>query len=152
VPTDSLHNSLLSDAATVLNAETRWYSPYSVVKEKDLKPTLQEAQGAQNNRPVLAISVPKRPKAWTPGKTLWCGVQSVLDPVGLDLSRSQFIELWVDDFNDFHDPAHPAPRVRGQHVRMHIDIGTVSEDQMRAPDEPPNGRLDTEDTNKDSQL
>src|SRR5262249_23639166 len=47
----------------------------------------------------------------------------------------------------------PLPRVRGQHVKMHIDLGVVSEDQMRSPDKPPNHRLDTEDTGeRDNQL
>ena len=42
------------------NAEVHWYSPYAVVKEVDLKPTLTDAQGRQNTRQVLAISVPRR--------------------------------------------------------------------------------------------
>src|SRR5262249_41103310 len=36
-------------------------------------------------------------------------------------------------------------RVRGLNVKLHIDIGVVSEDQMRSPDAAPNGALDTED-------
>src|SRR2546427_7102421 len=30
-------------------------------------------------------------------------------------------------------------------MKLHIALGWVSEDQMRSPDVPPNGRLDTED-------
>src|SRR5262249_27434459 len=81
------------------------------------------------------------------------GLTYNLDPVGIDLSRSQFIELWVDDWNDHHDPTDPRrePRIRGDgtpgsSVKLHIDLGKVSEDQMRAPNRPANrGKPDTED-------
>jgi cell surface protein SprA len=62
----------------------------------------------------------------------------MLDPEGLDLSRSQFIELWVNDFKD-------QALVRDRHVMLHVDLGAMSEDRMPSPDQPPNGRLDTED-------
>ena len=75
----------------------------------------------------------------------------MLDQVGLDLSRSQFIELWVNDFRDQH-AGDGMGRVRGRHVRLHVDLGTMSEDQMRAPDQPPNGLLDTEDKARDNVL
>ena len=140
------------------NAEVHWYSPPNVVKEHDLKPTLTQAQGGENTHQVLSISLPRRPTSarndFVTGNfdTLWAGMTYLLDPVGLDLSRSQFIELWVNDFNDMHDIRHPAPRVRGRHVKLHIDVGRVSEDMQRAPDRPPNGKLDSEDRNRDGQL
>uniref|UniRef100_A0A832MK34 Cell surface protein SprA n=1 Tax=Eiseniibacteriota bacterium TaxID=2212470 RepID=A0A832MK34_UNCEI len=125
--------------------ELRWYSPPATVEERELKPRLTEAQGALNKRQVLAWSLPRRPATAAPTDTLFTGLTYVLDPVGLDLSRAQFIELWVNDFNDHHNPAAPAPRVRGRNVRLHVDLGAVSEDQQRSPDAPPNGRLDGED-------
>jgi hypothetical protein len=140
------------------NAEIHWYSPPSVVHEKDLKPTLTQAQGGDNPRQVLGISVPRRPLtarnnfAGGDFDTLWAGLTYQLDPVGLDLSKSQFIELWVNDFNDQHDVRHPEPRVRGRHVKLHIDLGRVSEDMQRAPDELPDNVLNTEDQNHDGQL
>ncbi|HTK30834.1 MAG TPA: cell surface protein SprA [Candidatus Saccharimonadaceae bacterium] len=133
------------------NAEIHWYSPPTVIKEKFLKPTLKQAEGADNARQVLALSIPRRPlKAkndFVTGEfdTLWAGLTYPLDPVGLDVSRFQFIELWVNDFNDEHISGFPEPRVRGRHVKLHIDLGRVSEDQMRAPDVLPNGVLDSED-------
>lgn len=136
------------------NAEIDWYSPPNAVKEKELNPSLNDAQGAQNSRQVLALSLPRRPTLGSPRGTidnsandpdsLWAGLTYVLDPNGLDLTRSQFIEIWVDDFRDHHT-GPLVPRVRGNHVRLHIDLGTVSEDQMRSPDARPNDRLDTED-------
>jgi len=131
-------------ADTLRNAETHWYAPPSYVKEKDLKPNLSDAQGAKNPHQSLAITAPRRPSGAAPGASLWAGITYPLDQVGLDLSQSQFIELWVNDF--FPAGASPGThRIRGRHVRLHIDLGTVSEDQMRSPDVAPNDSLDTED-------
>ena len=152
----------LNDIDRVHNAEVRWYSPFAVVKERDLKPSLSDGEGAQNNRQVLAISVPRIPRSSDPsfvpgdpipGDSLWAGLTYPLDASGLDLSKSQFIELWVNDFNDYHTGL-PVPRVRGHHLKLHIDLGAVSEDQQRAPDVPGNNQLDSEDKGplRDNQL
>jgi len=134
------------------NTELRWYSPPSYVRERDLKPNLSDAQGARNPHQVLCLSVPRRPRgAITDSTRLWAGVNYMLDQVGLDLTRSQFIELWVNDFNDHH-AGDGVGRVRGRHVKLHVDLGTMSEDQMRSPDQPPNGLLDSEDKARDNVL
>jgi hypothetical protein len=119
------------------NAELHWYSPHAVVKDSDLDPTLTDDRGAQNSRPVLALSVPRRPVTAAPNDSLWVSLTYKLDPFGLDLRRS-VIDFWVNDWRD-------ASLVRGPGVMLHVDVGVVSEDQMRAPDQRPNGRLDTED-------
>jgi hypothetical protein len=119
-------------------AEIHWYSPAAAVKERDLKPNLSDAQGAQTAHQVLALSIPRRPTTPPDDEFMWAGLTCQLDQVGLDLSRSQFIELWVNDFDDL-------ARVRDRHVRLHVDLGVVSEDQMRSPDMGPNHLLDTED-------
>lgn len=127
------------------NAEVRWYQPPNAVKELDLKPTLSEAQGANNPHQVLAVTVPRKPLSG-PADSLWGGLTYPLDQVGLDLSRSQFIEIWVNDFRDQHRAQGDSiPRIRGDHVKLHIDLGVVSEDQMRAPNRVPDGRLQSED-------
>ncbi len=133
-------------------AETHWYSPPAAIKEKELKPNLTQAQGAENPHQVLALSVPRRPtSAVNPDTnpfdfdTLWAGVTYPLDAAGLDLSRSQFIEVWVNDFNDEHVPGAPEPRIRGRNVKLHIDLGRVSEDEVRSPDRSPDGLLNSED-------
>ena len=120
------------------NAELHWYSPYAVVKDSDLDPSLTDAQGAQNSRQVLALSIPRRPITALPSDTLWVSLTYLLDPVGLDFHRSGLIEFWVNDWRD-------QTLVRGPGLKLHVDLGAVSEDQMRAPDQPPNSRLDTED-------
>jgi hypothetical protein len=135
--------------------ELHWYTPLNAVKEGELKPNLTDAQGRQNPRQALAFSVPRRPTTAvnTPGleDSLWAGLTYLLDPVGFDLSRSQYIDLWVNDFRDYHSGAL-RPRIRGRNVQLHIDLGRVPEDQMRAPNRPPNGRIDSEDRNRDNQL
>lgn len=153
---------------TLANAEVRWFSPVNtrgtsadndLVRERDLRPRLTDGQGAQNVRTVLGLSVPREPSSFNPTtQRMWAGLTYSLDPVGLDLSRSQFLEIWVNDWNDHHDPTFRDPRVRGDgtpnsSVKLHIDLGRVSEDQMRAPNRPPNGRIDTEDQPpRDNQL
>jgi hypothetical protein len=119
-------------------AEIHWFSPPAAIKERDLKPNLSDAQGAQTAHQVLALSIPRRPLTSQSTDFLWAGLTFPLDQVGLDLSRSQFIELWVNDFDDL-------TRVRNRHVKLHIDLGVVSEDQMPSPDVLPDGRLETED-------
>jgi hypothetical protein len=143
----------LAATDTLRNGELRWYSPPGYVKERDLKPRLTDAQGGRNPRQVLCLSVPRRPRT-APGDStrLWGGVTTLVDPAGLNLSRAQFIELWVNDFNDLHAPGDGLGRVRGRHLRLHIDVGSVSEDQMRAPDVLPNRVLDTEDRILDNVL
>src|ERR1051326_3264509 len=148
-------------------AEVHWFTPVNtrgnttdneLVHERDLRPELPPAQGAANVRTVLGISMPRTPTGFAPLDTMWTGLTYNLDQVGLDLSRSQFIEIWVDDWNDHHNPAIREPRIRGDatpgsSVKLHIDLGRVSEDQMRAPNRPPNGVIDTDDRpTRDNQL
>ncbi len=133
------------------NAEVHWFTPLNAVKERELKPNLTDAQGAQNSRQVLAISVPRRPPApfAAPGDSLWVGLTYPLDAVGLDLSRAQFIELWVNDFRD----ETKVPRLPGQSLKLHVDLGVVSEDQRRSPGVPAKRTLDSEDLlPRDNQL
>jgi hypothetical protein len=125
-------------------AEIHWYSSFGVVKERDFDPTLTDAQGAHHPRRVLAFSVPRRPLTSVPTDTLWASLTCLLDPAGLALSRTEALEFWVNDWRD--------ARVRGSGLKLRVDVGQVSEDQMRAPDLPPNHRLDTEDQNDDNQL
>ncbi len=145
------------------NAELHWYYPYNTTKEHDLKPTLSDAEGGSNARQVLALSVPRfptatntvgpadtaitNPKVGGPSEvdSVWAGLTYQLDDRGIDVSRSQFIEIWVNDFNDRHDPGIVDGLVRRNHLRLHVDLGVVSEDQMRAPNRPPDGILQSED-------
>jgi len=122
----------------VHNAEVHWYSPRGVVKDADFDPTLTDEGGAHNSREVLALSVPRRPAGTAPDEPLWVSLTTLLDPVAFDFTGVQAIEFWVNDWRD-------GARVRGPGLKLHVDLGLVSEDQMRAPNQLPNGRLDTED-------
>lgn len=128
----------LLDVPGVHNAEVHWYSPRGVVKDADLDPTLTDERGAHNGREVLAVSLPRRPAAAAPNEPLWISITTLVDPVGLDFTGVPAIEFWVNDWRD-------GARVRGPGLKLHVDLGLVSEDQMRAPNQRPNGRLDTED-------
>ena len=148
--------------------EVHWYTPVSthnsnaddLVHEHDLHPNINTGQTPDNVRTVLALSVPKAPKGFDANNDkLWSGLTYNLDPVGLDLSRSQFIEIWVNDWRDYHDQNGRTGFLRGDgskalhSVKLHIDLGRVSEDQMRAPNRPPDGRINTEDrVPRDNQL
>jgi hypothetical protein len=137
-----LDRSILADTLVQQrNAEVAWFTTISAVKEKDLNPSLTDAEGAQTNHPSLGISLPRRPGNAGPSDTLWAGLTYPLDPVGLDLSRARFIEVWVNDFHNSTSRAVSPNRF----MKLHVDLGSVSEDQMRSPDVPPNLRLDTED-------
>jgi hypothetical protein len=119
------------------NADLHWFNPFNVVEQKDLYPNLTRAEDSQASVTVMSWWVPQK---WdlAPNDTTWFGLTTPLDPAGVDLSRSQFIDLWMNDFRDFR-------LVRHKGVKLHIDIGLVSKDAQLAPDQPPNGILDTED-------
>src|SRR5262249_50410937 len=143
-----VERSILADTALsanrsqrMTNAEIDWFTPLAAVKEHDLKPNLNDANNGSTTHSVLALSLPRRPKSASDGDSLWAGLTYPLDAQGLDLSRSQFIEVWVNDFRDSTERANSPNRF----MKLHVDLGWVSEDQMRSPDAPPNGRLDTED-------
>src|SRR5262249_19657842 len=134
--------SILRDTlAQQRNAEINWFTPISAVKEGDLKPNLTPAEGSQTTHTSLAISLPRRPRNASPDDTLWAGLTYPLDAQGLGLARPQFIELWVNDLRDSLERAQSPNRF----MKLHVDLGLVSEDQMRSPDVPPNGKIDTED-------
>lgn len=150
---DATVTEKMTDLPAVSMGELHWYSPYSVVHESDLKPNLTNAQGSQNIRTVLALSVPRRPITKPASDSLWAGLTYSLDNAGIDLSQAQFIDLWVSDFRDRHNVNQPTDRVRGLHVKLHLDLGVVGEDQMRAPDRPPDNALNSEDKPpRDNQL
>ncbi|MEP7027273.1 MAG: hypothetical protein ABI960_01635 [Candidatus Eisenbacteria bacterium] len=124
-------------------AELIWYNPYNTVKAGDLNPRLTRNEGNQNLITALDFYVPKAPvdRRWQ-ANGMWNGVTTTVDPDGADFSRLQYLEVWLNDWRD--------PDVRqNAKLKLHIDLGIVSEDQQRAPNAPPNGIFDTEDKNKD---
>jgi hypothetical protein len=122
-----------------------WYNPFNVIREGDLRPTLSRAEDRDAPVSVLSWWVPQSRAGAVRDSALWVGLIQPLDRDGVDMSRSQFIDLWMNDFRN--------PTLRDGNVRINIEIGTVSEDAQHFPDLAPNGRLDTEDQEpRDRQL
>ena len=129
---------LLSDHARI-----NWYNPRNIVKEKDLKPILTKEEGSDNDRTVLEMNI-LYPTDSVFTATTWTGLTQALSRTGQDLSRTRFVEIWV---NDHRKADHP-----NTHARLHLDFGTVSEDAFWDRNALPNGKLDTEDKNRDTKL
>src|SRR6185503_13742559 len=73
----------------------------------------------------------------------WTGITQSLSTVGQDLTKIQFMEIWVNDFT----PNHLATQ-----GTLKINFGRVTEDAYWDPANPPNGLLDTEDKSNDGRL
>jgi len=154
IPLQVLDQETETRAAT-RKGELFWYSPRAKVQEGDLQPTLESQEG-DDNRPVLEMKVyPAGPTPEARARS-WVGVVQPLSISGIDLSRAQFLDIWVNDFVRYDRWKNGELARRG---RIHIDLGTVSEDamwyradpsSMQLPDSErtvikPNGILDTED-------
>jgi hypothetical protein len=132
------------------HAMLQWYNPVdplpNAVDEHDLKPTLTKEEGGESQRQVLELNV-RPPAVPDTNSTVklsdWTGLTLSLGNVGQDLSRVQFIEIWVNDFR----PDHAATQ-----GTLHLNFGRVDEDAFWDPRNPPNNQLDTEDKSHDGRL
>jgi hypothetical protein len=138
--------------------DLRWFSPRNTARESDFQPTLETREG-DNSRQVLQMRVFPRGATPQEKKSSWVGIVQVLSARGTDLSRAQFLDVWVNDYRQYRPHPDPSQQRRGKLV---IDIGTVNEDAMWYRNDPahpeqyvlhrPNGKLDTEDQNRDGRL
>lgn len=130
-------SALVSDHAVI-----EWYNVLGVLR-RDLKPVLSEEEGGTLEVPALGVNVlnPPGTSAFTP--TVWTGLTQAVPPALRDFSRNQYLEIWVNDMVQDHSLTR---------ARLHIDLGSVSEDAFWARDSPPNGRYDSEDKNLDGLL
>lgn len=95
--------------------DIRWYAPETRVLRRWLNPNLQ---GQERDETQQALTVYMRNEGgWTADS--WGGIMRGLSRTGLDLTRSQFFEFWINDWQ-----GDPTQR-RG---RLHIDFGLISED------------------------
>jgi hypothetical protein len=130
------------------HARIQWYNPtvlHGGAHERDLKPILTKEEGSDNEHTVLEMNM-LAPKDTTNlfGPTTWTGITQALSRTGQDLSRTRFVEIWVNDRVQNHALTH---------ANLHLDFGKVSEDAFWQTDSLPNGRLDTEDRiNPDTKL
>ena len=131
-------STLVGDHALV-----EWYNARGV-KERDLKPALTDAEGGDNEHTVLELNAvaPSGGAPFTP--LTWTGVTQSISRSGEDLSRTRYIDVWINDHRALNHSATKA--------RLHIDFGRVSEDAYWQEDNFPNDKLDTEDKNLDTRL
>jgi hypothetical protein len=123
------------------------YNPVNTVEARDLNPRLTRAEGAENLVTVLDFYMPRVPSdSVRQHSRLWTGVTTTVEPDGADFSRLQYLELWINDWRDADVRNSDMP---GDSLKLHIDLGVISEDQQRAPGVGPNGLFDTEDKNRD---
>jgi len=116
-----------------LRGRFNWFNPWNVVHEGDLSPDLPDLE-RDDQRTVLEIRAEAGddPDFAAEG---WVGLSQLISRSGLDFTRMQYLEIWVNDFREG----------RNEGWKLKIDLGSVSEDAMWDPDSLPNGRLDTED-------
>jgi len=120
--------------------ETRWFLPRVRVKRLYLNP---ELQGRERDETQQALHVFMKADAdgWQP--TSWGGIMRGLSRVGVDLSESQFVDLWVNDNQQ---------ELADRRGILHIDFGYISEDFFWPEDDQGNlviGTWQYEDANRD---
>jgi hypothetical protein len=129
------------------HARIQWYNPTSShggAHERDLKPILTKEEGSDNEHTVLEMNMLAQGDSTNvfTSKT-WTGITQPLSRTGQDLSRTRFVEIWINDRVQNHTLTH---------ANLHLDFGKVSEDAFWEKDALPNGLLDTEDKNRDTKL
>ncbi|MHB8078090.1 MAG: T9SS outer membrane translocon Sov/SprA, partial [Candidatus Krumholzibacteriia bacterium] len=97
-------------------AQVRWFLPKDVVQRRFLNPDLREAEGKEPQQ-VLQLWMDAGDAGW--GNSTWGGIMRGLGRSGIDLSKAQFLEFWVNDFR-------PQPTER--RGKLHIDFGYIDED------------------------
>jgi hypothetical protein len=142
------------------------YTPRAAVKEGDLQPTREQSGGLadtekDNNRQVLELNFFPSGGTDAERRESWFSLVQPISQRGTDLSRAQFLDLWINDFRSATDTTE----VRDREGILHLEIGVVSEDAIWQRVEPnPSGEIargrfptinrtfDTEDENRDGQL
>ncbi|HPF34573.1 MAG TPA: cell surface protein SprA [Candidatus Krumholzibacteria bacterium] len=99
--------------------DARWYLPRVLTERRHLNPDLKEQEGRETQQ-VLQLHL-QTPDGETWGPQHWGGIMRGLSRSGVDLTKTQFLEFWVNDFR--HD-------VLGDHPTgtLHFDFGYISED------------------------
>ena|GEM_PF-1436317 len=114
-----------------------WFNPYNQVKTVDVFTTRSESELTQSERYMDVLNFWFRPTGSTPSERekSWGGVMRSFGSEGVDLQRTQFIEIWVRGSTT---PFYPergllqAEPSRGKPV-LHIDLGDISENAWYSP-------------------
>src|SRR5256886_267960 len=127
-PSGQPRSPVLSDHVPV-----QWYNRQGVW-ERDLNPSLTNEEGAGRQHTVLELGIGDSTTTFTPRS--WTGLTRSRSRLGEDLSKTQALEVWVND---------KTPNHAGTIAHLHIDFGHVSEDAFWERNNLPNRILDTED-------
>ena len=94
----------------------RWYLPKDRVLRRYLNPDLlgQERDATQ---PSMEMYLRADDESWDSED--WGGIMRGLGRTGLDLSKSQFVEIWIND---------GVPDILQRRGKLHMDFGYISED------------------------
>ncbi len=104
------------DFAPEMRVDTRWYLPKDSVLRRYLNPELREEEGREPQQ-VLQLWLDGGASGWQ--EASWGGIMRGLGRSGIDLTRAQFLEFWVNDFR---------PDQFDRRGTLHVDFGYVSED------------------------
>ena len=129
-------------AALEDHADFIWFNAQGV-KRNELDPTITKEEGGESAIKVLELRV--QPPVGQTGleSADWTGIAVPLANEGLDFTTLVAVEIWVNDFRTDHTQTHGTLR---------FQMGRFDEDAFWDRDNPPNGRLDTEDRNVDFRL
>lgn len=123
-----------------------WFSVQRQVQAQDLSPRLETVEGNDYISVLGVVLLPPAPGAVQP----WFSLVQPLSEDGIDLSKAQYIDVWVNDFNLFHGDR----AADGLGKELRINLGSVNEDAVwdpRTPPRPANNRLDFEDRDKNGE-
>lgn len=114
---------------------TRWFLPRDRVLRRYLNPNLIKEE-RDDTQQVMDLYL-RADDGWESDN--WGGIMRGISRTGLDLSKSQFVEIWVND---------GVPDKDFRSGRLHIDFGYINEDGFWTLDEDSNlviGNFDQED-------
>ncbi len=97
-------------------SDIRWFLPKNRVLRRYLNPALRDQERTESQQ-VLELWMQAGADGWTPDT--WGGIMRGVSRTGLDLTKTQFLELWVND---------GTPDRTQRRGKLHIDFGSISED------------------------
>nr|MEE4268191.1 cell surface protein SprA [Candidatus Krumholzibacteria bacterium] len=95
--------------------DTRWFLPRERVERRMLNPDLVNQERGETQQ-VMDLYM-KDDDGWDAES--WGGIMRGVSRTGRDLSKSQFVEIWINDGE---------PELLNRRGRVHIDFGYISED------------------------
>ena len=93
----------------------RWFLPKNRTERRMLNPDLINQERAETQQ-VMDMYL-RNDEGWQPDS--WGGIMRGVSRTGMDLSKAQFLEIWVNDAR---------PDSSDRRGRLHIDFGSINED------------------------